>query len=133
MNTERAPLTLRDKILAFCYLSMVGVAIFSFVIPMLGSASADYPAGSAGLFAPIIALSVAATVLLQAAIAKVRQLRRLPPAFVGLGSMASAYMWMADAADTHPMDPALSIPVLMLFGMAAAFVATAAIVIFVRD
>lgn len=130
---ETPPLTLRDNILAFCYLCMVGVAIFSFVIPMTGSASADYPAGSAGLFAPIVALSVAATVLLQGAIANIQKLRRLQPAFIGLGSMASAYLWMADAADTHPTDPALSLPVLMLFGMAGAFVATAAMIFFVRD
>ena len=47
------------------------------------------------------------------------RIRLTPGIFIGVGSMASAYLWMAAEADTHPADPALPIVLLILFGLPA--------------
>ena len=41
------------------------------------------------------------------------------PGFIGLGSMGSAYLWMAAESDAHPLDPELSVTLAILFAMAA--------------
>ena len=110
---------IREFSLAWGYWIMVFMAGNAFGLPMFTAATEDDPTASAGVYAPIIALSVASIILLEAANSDAKGFRRLPTAFIGLGSMASAYMWMADAADTHPADPTLSVPVLILFGMCA--------------
>ena len=107
------------------YWVMVGMGIAAFLVPMFGSPTESDPTSSAGVFAPIIALSVGGIIFSEAAFSDSQKFRTRPSYFIGLGSMAAAYMWMADAAGTHPRDPVLTVPVLMLFGIAAAFVTLA--------
>ena len=46
----------------------------------------------------------------------------MPSIFIGLGSMGSAYLWMAAESDAHPLDPELPLALAILFAMAAVMV-----------
>ena len=47
------------------------------------------------------------------------RIRRIPSILIGLGSMGSAYLWMAAESETHPLDPELPVTLAILFAMAA--------------
>ena len=95
----------------------------AFLIPFLNAPTDQDPTGGAGPFAPIVALCVAAMILAEAAKGEGLQIRRLPSTFIGLGSMGSAYLWMAAEGDVHPLDPELPVALAILFAMAAVMLA----------
>lgn len=102
------------------------IAIAAFLAPLVTPPTEDNPTADAGLFAPVIALCVAAMVLTQAAVqARGLKVRTVPNIGIGIASMASAYLWIADEAETHPLDPEL--PVVLLALLIAAALATIAI------
>ena len=67
----------------------------------------------------MVAICVAAMVLAEAVNAKGMHVRKLPGIFIAIGSVASAYLWMADAGDTHPREPILLGTLILLFFMGA--------------
>ena len=42
-----------------------------------------------------------------------------PQLFVGIGGLASAYLWVADATKTHPTNPELPLAMVVIFALAA--------------
>ena len=94
-------------------------AVISFSIPLMMTPTIEDPTGGAGLFAPVVAICVAAMVLAEAVNAGGLQLRRIPGIFIAVGSMASAYLWMAAESGTHPRDPALLGALALIFLMGA--------------
>ena len=88
---------------------LVGTGI-AFIIPVL-NASTDPTLSKS--FAPIVALCVATMILVDSAQGGWRRVA------IGAGSVGSAYLWMAGANDTHPLDLGLPITLLVLFGLAA--------------
>ena len=98
-------------------------AAIAFLIPFLNAPTDQDPTGSAGPFAPIVALCVAAMILAEAVKGGGLQIRRIPSVFIGLGSMGSAYLWMAAESGTHPLDPELPVALAILFALAALILA----------
>ena len=98
---------------------MALIAIVAFLSPLLTSPTEENPTGNAGLFAPVIALCTAAVVLTQAVKAGGLKFQRIPSIFIGVGSMASAYLWIAAEARAHPADPALPGVLLVLLVVTA--------------
>ena len=94
-------------------------AVIAFIFPLLNAPSDQDPTGGAGLFAPVVALCVAAMILTEAIKAEGLKVRRIPGILIGLGSMGSAYLWMATESDAHPLDPELPVTLAILFGIAA--------------
>ena len=94
-------------------------ALIAFMIPLLTAPTDEDPTGGAGLFAPVVALCVAAMILTEAIKAEGLQIRRIPSIFIGLGGMGSAYLWMAAESDAHPLNPELPVALVILFAMAA--------------
>ena len=83
------------------------VGIVAFITAMTTAATENNPAGVAGLYAPLIALSVASMFFVEAFGVGIWPSRRWRGAIVGVGSLASAYLWIADEAGIHPRDPKL--------------------------
>lgn len=99
-------------------LAAVAAAI-AFMIPFLNAPTDQDPTGGAGSFAPIVALCVAAMFFAESVGGGGLRIRRMSSIFIGLGSMGSAYLWMAAESDAHPLDPQLPLLLAILFGMAA--------------
>ena len=70
--------------------------------------------------------------LAEAVNSKGLQIRKWPGIFIALGSMASAYLWMADASETHPREPVLLGTLALLFVMGA-ILAVPVIALFVKS
>ena len=94
-------------------------ALFALLIPFFTPPTDQDPTGGAGLIAPVVALCVAAMILTEAIKAGKLQIRRFPSIFIGLGSMGSAYLWMAAENNSHPRDPELPLALIILFAAAA--------------
>ena len=94
-------------------------ATIAFMAPLLTAPTDQDPTGGAGLLAPVVALCVAAMILIEAIKAGRLQIRRIPSIFIGLGSIGSAYLWMAAASDAHPLNPDLPVALLILFVISA--------------
>ena len=107
---------------------VVVAATLAFIVPMITPSTEENPTGDAGLYAPVVALSVAAMILTQAVQSGGLRSRPVPGIFIGLGSMASAYLWIADEAGAHPLNPELPLVLLLIFGLVA--LTTVAIPIF---
>ena len=108
-----------ETVMNWWFAVAAGAAVIAFIIPLLNTATDEDPAREAGLFAPVVALCVAAMILAESTKAGGLQVRRVPGIFIGLGSMASAYLWMAEASDVHPRDFELPLTLAILFGLAA--------------
>ena len=115
MNWRKA----RETILNWWSVVAAGAAVIAFIIPLLNAPTDQDPTGAAGLFAPVVALCVAAMILTEAIKAGGLQVRRIPSIFIGLGGMGSAYLWMAEASDAHPRDLELPLTLVILFVIAA--------------
>ena len=83
------------------------IAVATFTAALLTSPTNENPTGNPGLFAPIVALCTAAMILTQAVNGKGVKIQRFPGILIGIGSLASAYLWMAAEANIHPADPEL--------------------------
>ena len=94
-------------------------AVIAFLIPFLDAPTEQDPTGSAGPFAPIVALCVAAMILAESVKGGGLRIRPIPSIFIGLGSMGSAYLWMAAEHGAHPLDPELPKTLTILFATAA--------------
>ena len=94
-------------------------ATFAFVLPLLTAPTDEVPTGNAGVFAPMVALFTAAIIFAEAVNGRALQPRRIPSFCIGIGSMASAYLWIAGEAGIHPANPTLLTPLLLLLAMGA--------------
>ena len=80
-------------------------AAIAFLIPFLNAPTDQDPTGGAepfAPFAPVVALCVAAMILAEAVKGGGLRVGRMPSIFIGLGSMGSAYLWMAAESDCPP-------------------------------
>ena len=121
-----------QKLVNWWYVVAAASAAISFSIPMMTTATEQDPTGGAGIFAPLVAICVAAMVLAEAVNARGLQIRKWPGILIAIGSMASAYLWMADAGETHPREPILLGTLALLFIMGA-ILAVPVIALFVNS
>ena len=90
------------------------LAVLFFVGALFAEPIEDDPTGEAGLSAAFIALCVAGIVMM-----KIRgKRRRLSKLMLGIGALASAYLWVAGESGIHPKNPELlaSISILLIIG-----------------
>ena len=115
MNWRKAPGTIMNW---WSWVAAVA-ALIAFVIPLFNAPTDEDPTGGAGLLAPVVALCVAAMILTEAIKAGELKIRRFPSIFISLGSMGSAYLWMAGENNSHPLDPELPVALAILFAIPA--------------
>ena len=115
MNWRKAPETILNRSSGVAAVA----ALIAFMVPFLIAPTDQDPTGGAGLSAPVVALCVAAMILTEAIKAGRLQIRRIPGIFIGLGSIGSAYLWMAAESNAHPLDPELPLTLAILFAIAA--------------
>ncbi len=120
MNLRSVAEAIFNAIVTWGYWAIGLVAVVAFLAPLLEPATEEDPTGGAGVSAPIIALCVAAVLLSQALSSGGMRLRRVPSIFIGIGSVASAYLWIAAEARVHPSDPQLPL-ILGILLLVAAF------------
>ena len=77
-------------------------AVLVFLNALLTKGTEENPSGVAGWSAGMLAMSVAAIVIVEAAYSGSGSISRWPGVFLGVVAMASAYLWVADAAKVHP-------------------------------
>ena len=106
-----------------CFVIAAVAAVISFAMPFRNASTDQAPDGGAGTFAPIVAVCVAAMIFAEAVRSEGLQIRWIPGICIGLGSLGSAYLWMAAENDAHPLDPELPVTLAVLFGIAAVMVA----------
>ncbi len=109
-------------IAVYCVASVV--AVVAFYTALTTDGTDEDPAGVAGLFAPLIALSVAAMIVAEAFRVSANLFLWLRAIGIGFVSSLSAYLWMAEEAEIHPSNLKL------LFDLSVVWV-VAAIVSFV--
>ena len=91
------------------------VVIAAFWAALSATPMDDDPTGGAGTFAPIIALCTAAMWLSESVFARnSKGPRPIPSVLMAGGMLASAYLWMASEAETHPLDPTLATQLVIL-------------------
>lgn len=71
---------------------------------LLSTLSGDNPAGSTGLFAPIVALSTAMIVVVQKKITSDTNVFILPERAIAIGSIFTAHLWLSDASGYAPFS-----------------------------
>ena len=101
----------------YCIASVVAVA--TFIAALRSEETVANPSGEAGLYAPVIALSVATMLLAEVFGVDSRISRRWRAVGIGIGSWLSAYLWMADGAKVHPSNLILLFDLSMLWILAA--------------
>ena len=92
-------------------------AVISLSIPLLTTPTIQDPTGGAGVFAPLVAMCVAAMVLAEAVNAGGLQIRKMPGVLIAIGSMASAYLWMATESEVHQRELILLGELALLFSL----------------
>ena len=114
------------RVIALVWYAMVGiVTIAAFLVPLLTPPTQDNPTADAGLYAPILALSAGALAIAQALRPGGLRFAQAPGIGAGIASLGSAYLWIADAAGTHPRAPAF--PVILWLFLAVTVLAAAGI------
>ena len=119
MNWRSVAEAVFNAIVTWGYWIIGLIAVIAFVAPLLEPATQEDPTGGAGVSAPIIALCTAAILLSQALGSGGMRLRRMPSIFIGIGSVASAYLWIAAEGRVHPFDPQLPLILGILLLLAA--------------
>ena len=119
MNWRSATEVTFNAIVTWGYWVIGLIAVVAFVAPLFETATEEDPTGGAGISAPIIALCTAAVLLSQALGNGGMQFRRIPSIFIGIGSVASAYFWIAAEAGAHPFAPQLPLILGILLLLAA--------------
>ena len=102
----------------YWYIVSVILGIVTFVAALIAEPTADDPAGEAGLYAALVALCTAGIIFAEALMESKDHL--LPKICIGLGTLATAYLWIASEAGVHPKNPNLLGNVLLLYLLAAA-------------
>ena len=108
---------IRSALGIYWYIVSVILGIVTFVASMTTEPTANDPAGQAGLYAALVALCTAGIVLAEAA--RESKVRPLPKVCIGVGTLATAYLWIADEAGVHPMNLSLPGSILLLYLLAA--------------
>lgn len=109
----------RRKMANWWYAAVAVAAIAALTIPLVTKPTEEDPTGGAGLYAPMVAFCVALYVISQAINTGGLHFQRVPAISIGIGSLLSAYLWMADGAGVHSLDPTLPIVVAVLLAWAA--------------
>ncbi len=82
-------------------------AVIVFLNALLTDGTEESPSGVAGWSAGMLAMSVAAIVIVEAAYSGSIAVKRWPGVFLGVVAMASAYLWVAAESEVHPANPGL--------------------------
>ena len=109
------------------------VALAAFVTALRSDITTENPAGEAGLYSPLIALSVAVLFFAENFVLDAWLPRRVRGTFVGVGSLASAYLWIADEAGIHPINLKLLADLSFVWIAAAIVVSIFMAAVFLRD
>ncbi len=119
MNWRSATEAVFNAIVTWGYWAIGLIAVAAFMAPLFNPATEEDPTGGAGVSAPVIALCTAAVLLSQAVGSGGMRFRRMPSIFIAIGSVTSAYLWMAAEARVHPFDPQLPLVLGILLLLAA--------------
>ena len=114
MNLRRAIAAVLGTIATWWYWAVGLIAVLAFLVPLSVAPTEEDPTGGAGQSAPIVALCTAALL-----ISRSRNIGGLLGVFIGIGSVASAYLWMAAEAGVRPFSLELPITLSILLGLAA--------------
>ena len=109
----------REKLVIAVNCVACTVAIFVFVAALRTEGTDENPAGIAGMYAPLIALSVAIVAATGTFGIRHRLILRWRAISIGIGGLLSAYLWIAAEAKTHPSDLRLLSDLALLWGVAA--------------
>lgn len=115
----------------YCTASMVAGG--AFVAALRSQVTEGNPSGEAGLYAPVIALSVAAMVFAEVFGVDSRISRRWRAICIGVGSLLCAYLGMADGAKVHPSNLKLLFDISVVWIIAAIASFALVILIVYRD
>ena len=114
MNLRRAIAAVLGAIATWWYWAVGLIAVLAFLVPLSVAPTEEDPTGGAGQSAPIVALCTAALL-----ISRSRNIGGLLGVLIGIGSVASAYLWMAAEAGVHPFSLELPVTLSILLGLAA--------------
>ena len=110
-----------EKLVLGVYCVAGTVAILAFYTALTTDGTDEDPAGVAGLYAPLIALSVAFMIVAEAFRLGTRLFVWLRAIGIGVGSSLSAYLWMADEAEVHPSNLKLLFDLSPVLGLGVIF------------
>ena len=119
MSKRRTSMRIYRTVVSLFYWSALFIAVITFSIALVANPTDKDPSGFAGVSAALIALFTAAMVTAQATNAGKGLIRQVKMFCIGLGAMASAYLWIAAEAGVHPSEPSLPVYLLVIGGLAA--------------
>ena len=129
-------MTLLGTLAIWLYAALSLIAVIALASALYSEPTKEDPAGGAGSYAPIVALCTAGMVISQLSSSAAPRLRPIQSLCIGLGSIATAYLWYAAEAEVHPSDVALLTNISILFLLAIVATATVpliGIVVRLRD
>ena len=109
---------IRSTLGIYWYIVSVILIIVTLLASMITEPTTDNPAGEAGLYAALVALCTAGIILAEALRESKDNL--MPKICIGLGTLATAYLWIADEPGMHPRNPSLPGNILLLYLLATA-------------
>ena len=80
----------------------MGIGIIAILATTFSASTADNPAGLAGVYAPLVALCTASIAFTQVIHPGGQRQRNVARIAIGLGSIVSAYLWLASESELHP-------------------------------
>ena len=117
-------MTLLGTLAIWLYAALSLIAVIALASALYSEPTKEDPAGGAGSYAPIVALCTAGMVISQLSSSAAPRLRPIQSLCIGLGSIATAYLWHAAEAEVHPSDVALLTNISILFLLAIVATAT---------
>ena len=128
----------REKLVLGVYGVAGTVAVIAFYTALTTDGTDENPAGEAGLYAPLIALSVAFMIVAEAFRLGTRLFVWLRAIGIGVGSSFSAYLWMAEEVEVHPSNLKLLFDLSIVWVLAAIWTflimpVLIAVILFFRD
>ena len=106
-------------------------AVIVFLAALFSEPTEKDPSGGAGFYAAMLAMCAAAIFIAEAAYAKDAPVRRWPGVFLGVVTMASAYLWVAAESEVHPARWELFGAVGLLWLVCAVFALVVSIVLLI--
>ena len=90
-----------NKLLLFAHLAVAIFMVLAFLTAVISTPTERQPSGEAGLYAPVMAIGVGTLLLLNRTRFGGSRGKLIRELMVIAGSMGSAVLWLADAAETH--------------------------------
>ena len=93
---------LLQRIREYWYAITATLAVIVFLAALFSDPTEKDPSGGAGFHAAMLAMCAAAIFIAETAYVKNAPVRRLPSVFLGVVTLASAYLWIAAESEVHP-------------------------------